>query len=341
MRLLVFRFSALGDIALSVPVIQKVKEQHPNLEITVVSRPFAAPLFSAINVDFHAVKLDNYKGFAGLYRLFKELKKTYKPDIVIDLHDVLRTKVLRNLFTLSGTHSFKIDKGRKEKKAITRKEKKDFRVLKHTTERYSEVFSKAGIKVSFNTQDAIKLNYPFKTDFKDLSNLNTHHKKIGIAPFAFHKGKMWPIEKVKTLIESLLGDGHFIFLFGGPNEEEKLNQLVDSNSKIVNLAGQFNLGDEINLMKQLNVILAMDSSNMHLATLASVPVVSIWGATHINTGFGPLSGNDQNIVEISTTELDCRPCSVFGNQPCFRGDYACLNGISVEMVREKINAVLR
>jgi ADP-heptose:LPS heptosyltransferase len=102
------------------------------------------------------------------------------------------------------------------------------------------------------------------------------------------------------------------------------------------MAGVFSLEEEIALMYQLDVMIAMDSFNMHLAALCDTKVVSVWGGTHHYAGFGPLNDNIKNIVEVDPQELPCRPCSVFGGKPCHRGDWACLEQIEPTDVIAKL-----
>ena len=90
-------------------------------------------------------------------------------------------------------------------------------------------------------------------------------------------------------------------------------------------------------MSHLELMVSMDSANMHLASLVNTPVVSIWGATHPYTGFMGWNQKLENAVQV---DLPCRPCSIFGNKPCLRGDYACLNSITPDMVFSKVKAVL-
>ncbi len=99
-KLLIFRFSSLGDVAMTVPVIQLLLQQHPNLQVTMVSNDFVAPLFNNIErLEFYAADLKGkHKGLAGLYRLYRELKKLSSFDAIADLHDVLRSKILRSFF---------------------------------------------------------------------------------------------------------------------------------------------------------------------------------------------------------------------------------------------------
>ena len=90
-------------------------------------------------------------------------------------------------------------------------------------------------------------------------------------------------------------------------------------------------------MSHLDVMISMDSSNMHLASLTDTPVVSIWGATHPFAGFLGWRQTTDNAIQIS---LDCRPCSIFGNKPCLRGDYACMQNIAPETIVEKVKSII-
>ena len=98
-----------------------------------------------------------------------------------------------------------------------------------------------------------------------------------------------------------------------------------------------NLQEELVLMSHLDVMVSMDSANMHLASLVHVPVVSVWGATHPYAGFMGWNQDDDMTVQV---QLPCRPCSVFGNKACYRGDMACMNRITPEMIINKVEKVL-
>ena len=122
-HILVIRLSAMGDVAMTVPVLRAFSLQYPEVKITVVSRPFFKPFFDDIeNITFFAIDLkERHKGFLGLLRLFSDLRKL-NIDAVADLHNVLRSKVVRTLFALSGKKVAATDKGRKDKKELTKLE---------------------------------------------------------------------------------------------------------------------------------------------------------------------------------------------------------------------------
>lgn len=116
-----------------------------------------------------------------------------------------------------------------------------------------------------------------------------------------------------------------------------MEQWVAVYPRVVSLSGKLKLDGELALISHLNVMVSMDSANMHLASLVGVPVVSVWGATHPFAGFMGWGQSMDNAVQL---DLPCRPCSIFGNKPCLRGDYACLEGLKAEMIMNKINLIL-
>ncbi|MFW6267899.1 MAG: glycosyltransferase family 9 protein [Marinilabiliaceae bacterium] len=340
-KILVFRFSALGDVAMTVPVLWSFVQQYPGHEVWFVSRPFASDLVGPIpNVRFFPVDVKGvHKGLPGLLRLFRELRKNGPWEAVIDLHSVLRTHVLTSLFKIFRVRTNKIDKGRKEKRALTRKKNKIFRPLPSTVSRYQDTFGKAGFTFKM-------LPFPGKTLYgksskeKDADEASVTPGAeltgftIGVAPFAKHKWKMWPEEKMWTLLQELDKLGYEIILFGGPGEEQgKLEDWASKLKKANTFAGRLKMKDELRLMSQLDVMISMDSANMHLASLVETRVVSIWGATHPYAGFYGYEQSQGDAVQI---DLECRPCSVFGDKTCHRGDFACMMSITPQMVLKKV-----
>lgn len=332
----------MGDVALTVPVVQAALEQNENICITILTRKAFIPLFHGLDVAFIVPDLyGRHKGIFGLYRLFKELKSKCQWDAVLDLHDVLRSKILRTFFNLSGTPVHQIDKGRKEKKALTSTENKVFVKLKHTSERYADVFRRAGYELNLSKVKSSKKNFTIPDQF--LESLSPKISSwIGIAPFAQHELKVYPIEMMQQVVDLLAEKGHQVFIFGGgENEKKKAEDLCAGKSNVTNLIGRFPLENELGLLSKMDLVLSMDSANMHMAALTGTKVVSIWGATHPNAGFTPFGQEDENqMIQISTNELTCRPCSVFGNKPCYRGDFACMNRIDSESIVSRIESFL-
>lgn len=338
-RILVFRFSALGDVAMTIPLLWSLRKQYPEGKILLVSRPFAHDLVEPLDgIEFFPVSFQKeHQGFGGLLKLFRQLKALGPWDFVADLHGVLRTHILGVLFRFSGVKCATIDKGRQEKKALTRRHNKVMKPLQRTIERYLDVFQKSGCFVEL-------LPMPGKMIYARDQEVPHHAmlfpgKKIGIAPFAKHPWKEWPEQKMRTLLSKLDDSGMQIFLFGGRGEEQKkLDHWASSLPNAHNLAGILTMAKELKVMASLDVMVSMDSANMHLASLVQTPVVSLWGATHPFAGFYGWQQLPDNAVQV---DLPCRPCSVFGNKACYRGDFACMNSLSVDRVLDKIFANLK
>lgn len=328
----------MGDVALTVPVIQSFLAQHPSARITIITRSRFAGLFQGeknlkvFPVDF----TKQFSGPIGLWRLAGEIQKL-KPDAVIDLHDNLRTNVIRLFLKLAGLRVIVFKKGRSEKRLATGPSRAQHRApLPHTTKRYAEAFSEAG----FPTEVDSKFIQP---KFLSTSAAADHEIKIGIAPFAAHATKRWPIQYFEQTTSALSKiSGVKIYLFGGGAEETAvLKQWSDRYQNCFNVAGNYTLEEELDLIKSLRLMICTDSSNMHLASISGIPVVSIWGGTHTVTGFGPLPVQGNTIVEVPTDELPCRPCSVYGKAHCERGDFACLTRISPDRVIAEVRKLIQ
>jgi ADP-heptose:LPS heptosyltransferase len=347
-KILVIRLSAMGDVMLLVPVLRSLVAAHSNVEVTVLTRPKFTAFFAGIErVSTFSADVDKeYTGLFGIRRLVDNIQKQNNFDVVIDVHDHIRTILIRSLFKLSGKKVVVFNKGRKEKKAFVRKDNKITKPLPHTVERYKAAFQNAGFEFPL-------LNGPHllpSPDAKALlenwftkEGLTKNEKWIGIAPFSMHTSKIWPVANYPKLIESIIRKFPVkFFFFGGGAAEVKYFEEVKNlfPQYCVMVAGQLKMPQEIALMQHLDLMLCTDSSNMHLAALSGAPLLSIWGGTHPDVGFGPYGRGKESILQIDRTELPCRPCSVFGTETCHRGDFACMNKIGVDDVVNRIEKSL-
>ena len=331
----------MGDVAMTVPVITAFVNQNPTIKFTVVSRPFFKPLFNGIeNVTFFAVDLENrHKGFLGLLRLFSDLKRL-NIDAIADLHNVLRSKVIRSLFALSGKKIAFTDKGRKEKKALTRFKNKVFYPLKPMVERHVDTFNKLGFSIDLSNP-----KFPEKatlsSEILKITGTKETNYWIGIAPFAQYESKIYPHDLMRKVIEELaLNSTNKIFLFGGGNKEiEVLNTFSKGKEGVVIIAGKLNLEQELQLISNLDVMLSMDSGNAHLAAMLGINVVTLWGSTHPFAGFSPFNQPLENCLVSNRNLYPLLPTSVYGNK-IVAGYNDVMRSISVESVVEKVNSVL-
>jgi len=340
-KILIIRFSALGDVAMTIPVIYSLAMAQPLLEITVLSAKFMQPLFEHLpkNVKFIGADLKGkHKGIKGLNILYNELKLE-RFDYVADFHSVLRSKYIRFRFLLGGAKTAAINKGRRNKRKLTLKNNKILVPLKSSFFRYKEVLDELGFHFELHFDSVFSNMKVDLTQKADQAALKSDFKWIGIAPFAKHKGKIYPLELQEKVIAHFTNDYRVkVFIFGGgESENDVVNNWSEMYPSIVSMVGKLNMSQELLLMSQLDVMLSMDSANMHLASLVGTKVVSVWGATHPYAGFMGWKQISENAIQV---DLACRPCSIYGNKPCYRGDYACLYQITPTTIIKRIEKIV-
>lgn len=337
-RVLITRISSFGDVAMLVPVVFSVAARYPQDRFVVLTRKAFAPLFENLGFNIGAVTIDvdrQHKGFFGIFRLLRSVTR-YRYTHVADVHDVLRTKIVRSYMGMLGKTTAYIDKGRAEKKHMIAT-KEVIPPLKPTTERYMEVFEQLGFPAEMVFTDFFEFRerslYPLRAVVSEKRG-----RWIGVAPFSKHAEKVYPLDKMENIVAKLSQKlDTTVFLFGSGSEERSLMQRwADKYSNVVIISGKLNLENELLLISYLDVMVSMDSANMHLASLVRVPTISIWGATHPNLGFYGFGQNPDNAIQ---PEIECRPCSVFGEVPCFRKDIACLNSIDESVILHKIDEI--
>lgn len=345
---LIMRLTAMGDVAMAAPIVASVCKANPDVRFTFLSTPLFEPFFEPLpNFTFIGTNIRREKsGLPGLWRLFRSLRKKGgtpdapgKFDVVVDLHDVLRTKVLRKLFRLSGAKVAVIDKGRAEKRALVSGTIK--KQLKRTTERYVDAFRQAGLTVPDETYVRTAPDLPQAV--LPVAAYRGSETWVGISPFAQHKAKTYPPQRMIKVVEGLLAHPDVrVFLFGGGSVEAEAARVMiedatrgnhDLRFRCFNAINVMSLKEEMALMAHLDCMISMDSSNMHICSLFGVRVVSIWGGTHPYAGFLGYGQSEDDIVQ--RDDLSCRPCSVFGNVPCRHDEALCFN-IAPEVIVSKV-----
>lgn len=338
-HILVIRLSALGDVAMTVPVLLAFTKTYPDVQLTVLSKPFFKPLFDGLpNVNFLPADVKGkHKGFWGLLKLAKEAKNQHITQVA-DLHNVIRSKIIGTLLLFQGITLSKINKGRKEKKAVTRLQNKQLKPLKSTHQRYIDVFKKLGYPFELTPQDVLsrkplplKLTHAFEPQ----------KKLIGIAPFAAHKSKMYPLHLMKQVVKKLTDTQHYHLLFfgGGENEIKILSQWEKEFKDVRNIAGKLTFKEELDLISNLDLMLSMDSGNGHLSAMYGVPVVTLWGVTHPYLGFTPFNQPEENRLLPDLKKYPLLPTSVYGNK--FPEGYEnVMETISPTTVVEKVLSLL-
>ncbi len=304
----------MGDVAMTIPVLIAFRRSYPDVRITFLTRPFFASLMRPLGIRVLEADVKGvHKGITGLWKLSSTLRAGGF-DAVADLHNVLRTKILRGFFCLTPIPFFQLDKGRREKKALVRPERKIFKPLKSTVKRYAEVFERLGFPLELQGEDILA---PLAIPAEVTTYLEEKEGPwVGVAPFAAHKGKQYPLEQMKSVVQALVESGQQkILLFGAPGREaEQLKQWEQEFPEVYSLAGNFNFDQEIATLSNLDVMLAMDSGNAHIAAAFGVPTVTLWGVTHPYAGFAPYHQPEANALLADREAFPAIPTSVFGNR---------------------------
>lgn len=327
MRILVVRLSALGDVAMCIPVVYSLARQYPRCHVTVLTRQSFTGLFinkpdnlSLIGADVRG----RHKGFVGLIRLLRDLRK-HRFDMVADLHNVLRSWIMDVAYSVKGVKVAMVDKDRRGRWQLLAHENK--RESANFITRYADVFARLGFPVNVDFMSVFDGKLPpSPIEISDLS--------VGIAPFARYKTKTYPDEMMRGVVAELAIRGYTVYLFGGGKRETGILEDWQKGIKgCVSLAGKFSLEQEMAIMGRLGVMLTMDSSNQHIASLVGVKAVTVWGGTTPRCGF---LGYNQSLDNAICLNLPCQPCSIAGSETCKSGDFACLRGISPSEITDKI-----
>ena len=295
-HLMIFRFSSMGDVAMLVPVLRCLYAQNQNIQVTLVTRKRFSPIFKEF-IELQIISPDfigKHKGLKGLYRFYRELKQI-KPHRIADIHQNLRSRILGLFFRLSFTRIKVIDKGRTERKRLIRPTKKTMKPLTPQHFRYVEVFSRLGFAL-----DVDKHEFPIKLGLPKSSleiDLPSDRKWIGIAPFAAHPGKIYPLDLMQKVV-GYLQKQHTVFLFGhGSKEAAQIHVWAKAYPQVIPHALEMSFSDQLNLIANLDVMISMDSANGHLAANFGVPVITLWGMTHPFLGFSAFGQNNHLLVD--------------------------------------------
>ncbi len=322
-----------------VPVLQVFSKTYPEIKLTVLSRVFFKPLINDLpNITFlEADVYGKHKGI-GLLKLTREIK-TLGIDAIADLHNVIRSTIITKYLGVRGIKTAIIDKGRAEKKALTKRDNKNFRQLKSTHQRYADVFSLLGLPIDLGEF----ISFPSKDFTPKVMELfgGTSKKLIGIAPFAAHKSKMYPLELMQKVITKLHSSQEYrILLFGRGNEEIKqLKELENKYSSVNSIAGILSFEEDLALISNLDIMVSMDSGNGHLAANFGIPTLILWGVTHPFAGFAPIGQSTENNLLADRTRFPLIPTSIYGDE--YPENYEeAIQTISPKKVLDKIIEII-
>ncbi|MFI3269237.1 MAG: glycosyltransferase family 9 protein [Rikenellaceae bacterium] len=329
------RLSAMGDVAMVPHSLRALRENYPDLKITVLTRKLFTPLFDGLGVEILNADVGRggeHHSLVGISRLVGVIKEL-GVDCVADMHGIMRTNVLVTQLRFRGVKVRQIKKGRVTKwlhmdggcNAVTQP-------LKHTVERYCDVLRALGFELESPTP-AVKRERP-----NPLPYAKGEERWIGIAPFSIHEGKRYPLHLVRRVVAGLTERYDRVFIHSGGGDELKFaEELAAEHESVTAVFSQMKLKGEIDLISMLDCLITMDSFAMHVASLTATPVVSVWGATHPMLGFSGYGSDPRGVLQL---DMKCRPCSTYGNKPCRFHDYRCLHSITPEMVLSAVSEMV-
>ncbi|WP_435578820.1 glycosyltransferase family 9 protein [Gilvibacter sp.] len=308
----ILRLSAMGDVAMLVPAVQVLRASYPELKITVVSKPFHKPIFAAIpDVSFLAAEVKGkHKGILGMRTLAKELKAQGVTHLA-DCHNVLRSKMVRSFLNFSGIKRASMDKDRAAKKALCRPDNKTWKPLKSSHQRYAEVLGELGFPVDLNRFIPLNRGILPQAALELLQGWTG--KILGIAPYAAFGSKTYADAQMREVLQQINDANKLkVLLFGGPAERESLLKLASDLEHVQVVAGLLKFPQELDLISNLDGMLAMDSGNGHLVANFGLPVYTIWGVTHPYLGFAPFGQNEGNWLLPDLEKYPAIPTSAYG-----------------------------
>lgn len=342
-KILVIRFSSVGDIVMATPLLRVLHTNFPSSQIDFVVRNEYSELIRDNKNLNHIYEFDTKTGYSGLRKLKNQIRMEHY-DLVIDIHNSLRSRYLR--WMLGAGDIVVINKRIIARTLLVRLKKNFYRNVISVVDRYIEPLHKYGIR---NDDKGLELYVSEETRIQTLSKMkklgiNQSGKMIGFCPSAKHATKCWPQEKYAELgIQLANENGAIILLFGGPADKERCSTIADTINKRISKGGAIDLSGELSLlenavaMEACTLIITNDSGLMHIASAMKKKIVAIFGPTVREFGFFPV-GKEQVVLE--RKNLYCRPCSHIGGKQCPEGHFRCMNEIQVEEVIKSIQPFL-
>jgi ADP-heptose:LPS heptosyltransferase len=311
MKFLIIRFSSIGDIVLTTPVIRCLKQQVPDAEIHYLTK------FSFHKVVASNPYIDKFYYLNNDWDLLVHELKEEQYDYLIDLHHNIRTiKLKRELRVKTfAFHKLNIQKWLLTNLKINRMPPV------HIVDRYLQTVKSFGVK---NDHRGLDYFIPKEEEIKQTDLPHSHHLGyIGLVIGAAHATKRLPLHQLKKLCQAL---DHPIVLLGGPEDSATGEQIASAdNIKIYNACGKFSINESADLVRKAKLIITHDTGLMHIAAAFKKPIISIWGNTVPAFGMEPYYGNHAVASTIfQGTGLSCRPCSKIGYDKCPKGHFKCM-----------------
>lgn len=314
LKVLVIRFSSIGDIVLTTPVVRCLKTQRPDIELHYVTKAsYRFLIADNPYIDKIHVLEESLWGLIGKLR-------QEKFDVVIDLHNNLRTLQLK---TALGVESYSFNKLNWEKWLFVNLKVKAMPNV-HIVDRYLDAVRKLGV---VNDDQGLDYFIPYKDiiepDWLPITHQNGY---VAYAIGGQHETKKLPLERMIELCQKI---NYPIVLLGGKEDTENGEAIERALGKqrVYNACGKCNFNQSASLVQQSKLVFSHDTGLMHVAAAFKKKVYSIWGNTVPEFGMYPYQ---TNFVILENRQLDCRPCSKIGNKRCPKGHFKCMNELSLQ-----------
>lgn len=330
MKILLIRFSSLGDAVLATAAVEALREDLPEAEVHVLTKPAFQDIFRN---NPGIKKLLHWNPAKGLLALASQIRAE-KYDYIVDLHGNLRTRVLRRLAPDAKWTRYR--KGSMRRRAAVLLKRPNFLGTRHVVDNYIEALKPLGVdprrrlpRLYPDAANEIKIEKELQ-----LAGWTEKMPVLALAPGARWKTKAWPKDKWIELLAALNEDDRvFSVLIGGSEDRAMCAEILKaSNARGANMAGKFSIPETAALLRKSRLLVSNDSAPMHIAGSVGTPVVALFGPTVKGFGFYPLGERDVVLEK----ELSCRPCSLHGDENCPKGHHRCLDNITVSEVLETI-----
>ena len=334
-NVLVMRLSVLGNVAMTIPVLYPLCKANPDTRFIMLTKKWPASMFHDRPANLKVVDFDvneNHSGLFGLMKLAKRLYKLYDIDAVADLHNVSGTWVIDAWMKAHGAKIARMDREKSKRRALV-----NHRTTEPVTpihERYRNVFRELG----FEAPDTFTHLYEGR-DWPTspiVVDKDEGQRWIAISPFSSHRQKAYPLELMEQVIAELSKrENYFIFLMGGGKAEKiALRGIARKYKNVTSMAEvKHKFIDEYVLLSRCDLMLTMESANMHLASLVDLQAMTIWGPTSPACGYLGYNQIEEDDIQL---DMDCRPCSITGDKRCKFGDFPCLKNIKPEYIAQHV-----
>lgn len=337
-RFLVFQTAFIGDVLLTLPLLQVLKRRYPGVRVTMVAIPSTAPLLAhhpAVDECLIYDKRSKHSGLRGILAMARTLRE-HQFDVALVPHRSLRSSLVCRLGGIPRRIGFSTSAGKVFFTDLVKYEKAE-----HEIARNLSLLSPLNIDAR---ETELPNLYPDASDKQMVDAVlgketKEGHHPIAVAPGSIWNTKRWPKERFVELTKILVAEGSSVVLIGGSQDarlcEEIRSEAGDKN--VVNAAGRLSLLQSAEAIRRCRVVVSNDSAPMHMAVAMRTPVVAIFGATVPEFGFAPLGKSD---VVVQTIGLPCRPCSIHGGDHCPIQTFVCMKDITARRVFAEVRKLL-